>query len=489
MFDNTGRTEQKVQIKTIEKMVPFFRNEEEMIAWYDIDKGPKEKFLETKVILLVGGTGAGKSTMVNVFANYLMGVESDSPVRFEIDMKKEVSGDSQESSQTKWATAYTFHNPKRLRFPVTIVDSPGFGDTSGLQANQVITQQIRKLFDTERFQSLNRLDALCVVVQSPNARLTPGERYVFNSVTSMFGKDVTENLVILVTFADLQDPPVLKAVKAASIPCRWDYRFNNSTFLSCEIPGEKSVMMAYWNLSKDSFKRFFEDLEQREPVELKMTRKVMELENEIKSLEKKIVDELEEVGKAVKAEHDSRKQMTQWIKKVIENRKELEEIAMQPHRMTIDGFIDTLIDSENIDRRGGYKERLNLLLKIKEIVLKDPDFSVQEQNPGNDILNPGQASNEPHKSDTFTKWLFKGIKIFFTKDGGASPNKGKQRPNKSRKAQAPLPPPSENLSSHPVSKVGGSNTAQVPPKRPPLPPMYNTSEQEARLLPRELGNP
>ena len=60
MSDNTGKTEKKVQLKTIEDIVPCFRDEKEMTAWYDIGKGPNENFRETKVILLVGGTGAGK---------------------------------------------------------------------------------------------------------------------------------------------------------------------------------------------------------------------------------------------------------------------------------------------------------------------------------------------------------------------------------------------------------------------------------------------
>ncbi len=36
---------------------------------------------------------------------------------------------------------------------------------------------------------------------------------------SVFGKDVTENIRVLVTFADGRHPPVLEAINASGVPC------------------------------------------------------------------------------------------------------------------------------------------------------------------------------------------------------------------------------------------------------------------------------
>ena len=62
---------------------------------------------------------------------------------------------------------------------------------------------------------------------------------------SIFGKDVAENIQILVTFADGQPPPVLNAINESEVPCRKEkdalpihFKFNNSAlFPDNKVPG------------------------------------------------------------------------------------------------------------------------------------------------------------------------------------------------------------------------------------------------------------
>lgn len=44
--------------------------------------GKAPLMLDEKTILLVGATGSGKSTLVDGFVNYIMGVSFDDPFRF-----------------------------------------------------------------------------------------------------------------------------------------------------------------------------------------------------------------------------------------------------------------------------------------------------------------------------------------------------------------------------------------------------------------------
>ena len=79
------------------------------------------------------------------------------------------------------------------------------------------------------------------VVQAAMARLTHTQRYIFESILEIFGKDIQDNITFLVTFTDGQTPPVLSAIKEANISHQLDeknqprhHRFNNSGFFASQ---------------------------------------------------------------------------------------------------------------------------------------------------------------------------------------------------------------------------------------------------------------
>ena len=92
--------------------------------------------VQQKVLMLVGATGAGKTTLINGIANYIMGVEWEDDFRFKMITEKQSS--DQTKSQTKVITAYTFYMEQGFPFPysLTIVDTPGFGDVEGLERDK-----------------------------------------------------------------------------------------------------------------------------------------------------------------------------------------------------------------------------------------------------------------------------------------------------------------------------------------------------------------
>jgi septin family protein len=83
-----------------------------------------------KTILVVGATGSGKTTLINAMvSNYVVGVEWDDPFRFVL-VDEVVRGGA--LSQTLGVTtAYDLHYRKgfRISFSLTVIDTPGFGDT------------------------------------------------------------------------------------------------------------------------------------------------------------------------------------------------------------------------------------------------------------------------------------------------------------------------------------------------------------------------
>ena len=76
----------------------------------------------------------------------------------------------------------------------------------------------------------SQLHGIGFVTQAPQTRLTPTQRYVYDSILSVFGKDVADNIFLMVTFADGKQPPVLDAVRAAGVHFKSHFEFNNSAF-------------------------------------------------------------------------------------------------------------------------------------------------------------------------------------------------------------------------------------------------------------------
>ena len=111
-----------------------------------VEVGEKSsKSVDEKVVLLIGATGSGKSTLVDAMFNHILGVTWDDDFRFKLTEEDSTSGQS--ASQTQRITAYTIHHQEWFQIPITltIVDTPGLGSTEGMKRDQETVGQIKTL--------------------------------------------------------------------------------------------------------------------------------------------------------------------------------------------------------------------------------------------------------------------------------------------------------------------------------------------------------
>ena len=270
-----------------------FIKEENEITFY---KYPSIEFkgidLATcKTLMVVGQTGSGKTTLLNSLVNFIVGIELDDPIRYIIIEENEHI--DQSKSQTSTVNAYYIKKHGEYP-PLRIIDTPGFGDTRGIEYDKNITKLIKTKF-AEKFDSIN---AICFVAQSSNARLTVNQKFIFSEIMNLFGKDVAENFIAMLTFCDGKEPQIIDALKSKDsmfytilphLQEPWYLKFNNSAIFAT-IKDKFTEM--FWQLGMDSFKIFLQKILALPRKSLVSTREVLKtresIENTILNLRPKL---------------------------------------------------------------------------------------------------------------------------------------------------------------------------------------------------------
>lgn len=171
----------------------------------------------------------------------------------------------------------------RLNYTLKIIDTPGFGDTRGVDRDHAIVEQIRHLFSAEGDQGVLYIDAVCFIAKARDALLTPSQKYIINSIMSLFGKDIESNICTLITFVDSADPPVLASLKESNLPIGKEFRFNNSA-LFADNKASNTLFPMLWEMGSRSFKMFFEHIRKLETKSLRQTKAVLEEREQLKTM-------------------------------------------------------------------------------------------------------------------------------------------------------------------------------------------------------------
>ncbi|KAG8148124.1 hypothetical protein E2320_022918, partial [Naja naja] len=248
--------------------------------------GKKKPKVPNKVILVMGATGCGKTTLINGMINYILGVQWEDNFRFKLI--HETTQRSEAGSRTSEVTAYVVNHQKGFRIPysLTIIDTPGFGGTRDAEQDNLVEEQLLDFFSTPG--GIGHVDAICLVAQAFLAHSTHAQKRVFDSMLSILGKDLKDNIQLLITFSDAGNHtcpggPQGGAQDESGTPLH--FNFNHSALFAKQENARSHKVAAeiFWKTNTESMKDFFDALKVLETKSITLTLEVLKEHQELEA--------------------------------------------------------------------------------------------------------------------------------------------------------------------------------------------------------------
>ncbi|XP_042570857.1 tripartite motif-containing protein 59-like [Cyprinus carpio] len=246
-----------------------------------ISFGERDNNKSHNTILLVGETGTGKTKLINVMINYILGVQREDKVWFEIT--DDQSDRTSVHSQTSSITVYEFYlEVSHILFMILVIK--GYGDTRGVELDKEIAESLLSL--SKSAEGVHEVDAVCLA----NIKCPVNDK----------------------------NQPVF-------------FLFNN-----CQTDAADEDFQTFqeqsWNLSFRGMEKFFQFLEKIKPKTLKMTQDVLQ---QRKQLEANISNLQSRVHMTELKENELKKTLEQDRKKIKDNKNFEFEVDV-PYKKKVD---------------------------------------------------------------------------------------------------------------------------------------------------------
>ncbi|XP_074523615.1 uncharacterized protein LOC141788608 [Halichoeres trimaculatus] len=352
--------------------------------------GQKDPIRTNRTILLVGETGTGKSTLINALTNYAMGVKWEDDVWFKIVEEEERA---QSESQTPDVIMYEIFGfeGKPLPFSLTIVDTPGYGDTRGTEQDDIVSKRLYDLFRSEN--GVHEINVVGLVLKASENRLSDRSRYIFDSVVSLFGNDMEKNIVCLFTHSDGRKPKdALGAIKAANVKCAMNemdvpvfFLFDNTQ--KDDRTEDAEILEQAEQRTRKALEKFSEFLEKAAPQNLKKTVDVLNsrirltaciqnLQDRIKTIELQ-QREIQQTQDALKKHEAEMKSKEEEMKRKEEDAKKHQEKIKQAQESLRKHEAEMESEEEEMKRKEEHAKKHQDKKQQAEVALKKHEAEME----------------------------------------------------------------------------------------------------------------
>ena len=363
--------EDKLKLNTPKNGSIYIENKNNInLCLYPVDILTKEEEEKAIILMLVGEEGSGKTTILNTYINYLMGIKYEDNFRYVL--KFERFNIFKDTSHLSEIIIYNIKTPDGTI--IKIIDIPGFGDVKGIENDIKITQKIKRII----LDKLNSITCICFIAKSNQSRLTINTKMMLNSILDLFADDVKNNFIFMLTFCDGGKPQYLSILQNMElfkeiIPNTCFYKFNNSGIFEKDI--EDKYNSFFYNLSMRSFEEITQRIKELKKISLNKSKKIL---NEKQNLEKNVVIFQESLNKCIEKIKGDKKGLTEFYNHcndiqglIIKEINIIKEIGLNKNVFASTNSIDSLIENESNQRMPGWKKRiegLNLLKNQKNLL-------------------------------------------------------------------------------------------------------------------------
>ncbi|CAG0881497.1 unnamed protein product [Darwinula stevensoni] len=299
-------------------------------------------------------------------------------------------------SQTKGITAYTIHPTvcsTDFPYALTIIDTPGFGDTEGIGADQDTIQKVKAFFSKDGVEGLDCVHAIGMVIKASANRVTAPQEYVLQTILSLFGNDVGLIFHFLITFADGTTPPVLRIIENKNLPVsKTHHLFNCGALYVNNRDDASGVSKLFWDLATNGIDEFLIFLQDSKPVSLRLTKDVLCERERMDDLVQKLMLQVRkglEGLEAIRHEYkNTKRNRRKHLKKPLEIlardfakkqvevmclisqahecQQRLDKIALRPDPLSLVKYVDMLIMVEVNSSDSNSDQRVKALRQVRE---------------------------------------------------------------------------------------------------------------------------
>ena len=294
-------------------------------------------------IIFVGQSGTGKSTFINAYANYLLGITFHDDIRYKLILGEKSKEKDQTKSQTDNITIYNVRSLKYNNKLFRLIDTPGAGDTrndNDIQISKIEQDKKEKeflaMYNNLFSNEIGQLNSITFVLKASENRNNEFQKKIIKNITNLFAGDIEKNCLAILTHTDdfyiipdaarlLEKLDIFK--KKSDNNEEWYFPVSSKSYF---IPMKKGTCSELFAYTEESFENYTNKLLRLKLYLTKQTQKNLQLKEQqekiIKVLKDDIMDNM--FYKITKLE-DNKVDLNQKIKECEEKQKKIDEIKNQ----------------------------------------------------------------------------------------------------------------------------------------------------------------